>query len=119
MAQERSLEVMSGSRSAPSTRGTHFGFRAVAGANSWSVRDETGFRIATINNAIIAQKDVATLLAAAPELLAALMASVETLENLHAYIRKHEAVLPPTSLSSLEIRIEKFRAAILKADPTP
>ena len=49
------------------------------------------------------------------ELLASESANLAVIENLLTYLSKHEARLPPFSTSSLELRIEKTRAAIAKA----
>lgn len=62
---------------------------------------------------LIANRDV---MAAAPDMLASERENLTVLENLLAYLRKHEATLPPLSTSSLEVRIEKTRAAIRKAE---
>lgn len=58
----------------------------------------------------------AALVAAAPDVLASERENLKVLENLLAYLRKHESSLPPLSTSSLEVRIEATRAAIAKAE---
>lgn len=57
----------------------------------------------------------AAMFAAAPDLLGSEQENLTVLKNLLAYLRKHEAQLPPVSLSSLEVQIEKTRAAISRA----
>jgi hypothetical protein len=58
----------------------------------------------------------ARLIASAPALLASERENLAVLENLLAYLRKHDAVLPPMSRVSLEVRIEKTRGAIANAE---
>jgi hypothetical protein len=55
------------------------------------------------------------LIAAASDLLASEQENLTVLENLLTFLRKHRDRLPPISLASLEVRIEKTRAAIAKA----
>ena len=55
------------------------------------------------------------LIEAAPDLLNNAMANVVVMKNLLAYLRKHEAELPPITLSSLEVRIEAAETWIAKA----
>lgn len=57
----------------------------------------------------------ARLIAAAPDLFESERQNLSVLENLLAYLRKHEAVLPPFSTASLDVRIEATRAAIRRA----
>lgn len=59
------------------------------------------------------------LIAAAPALLASERENLAVLENLLAYLRKHDVVLPPMSRASLEVRIEKTSTIIAKAEGRP
>jgi len=61
------------------------------------------------------RETAAGLIASAPDLLAALQESTTALENLRAYIVKHQDRLPPVSTTGTEVRIAHNRAAIARA----
>lgn len=57
----------------------------------------------------------AKLIAAAPDMAEALHQSTQALENIAAYLVKHQHKLPPVSLTDTELQIERNRAALAKA----
>lgn len=61
-------------------------------------------------------EDLRSATRASTDLLNSERENLTALENLLSYLRKHEAALPPLSTSSLEVRIEKTRAAIAQTE---
>jgi hypothetical protein len=45
------------------------------------------------------------------------MQNLRVLENIHAYLMKHADKLPPFTLASLEVQIDRTRIALGKAVP--
>jgi hypothetical protein len=81
--------------------------------NTNTIRDTDNAPVASVRYVEDGER-IVSLIADRAALVVALEASTTALENWKAYAVKHAAALPPVSLSSTEVLIERNRATLAK-----